>query len=75
MATGLYNFTSMNHHCSFDLFLAVHQAVSSMSGKVLDTWMLKKPPEWQPDYVVRNLFEQYFISNYTETDFLERTGA
>ena len=46
-----------------------------MSGKVLDSWMLEKPLDWQPDYVVRNLFEQYFISNYTETDFLERTGT
>ena len=55
--------------------LLLMQEVSSMTGRVLDSWVLQKPAKWQPDVVVRNLFEQYFISNYTETDFLEKTGA
>lgn len=46
-----------------------------MSGKLLDSFALKKPADWEADYVVRNLFEQYFISNYTSFDFLEDTGA
>ena len=46
-----------------------------MSGKVLDSFALRKPTDWEADYVVRNLFEQYFISNYTTFDFLEDTGA
>lgn len=55
--------------------LLMTQEVSSMTGRVLDSWALQKPARWQPDVVVRNLFEQYFISNYTEIDFLEKTGA
>ena len=55
--------------------LVLMQEVSSMTGRVLDSWTLQKPAQWQPDAVVRNLFEQYFISNYTETDFLEKTGV
>lgn len=46
-----------------------------MNGKVLDTITLLKPADWEADYVVRNLVEQYFISNYTSFDFLEDTGA
>lgn len=46
-----------------------------MSGKLLDSFALNKPADWEADYVVRNLFEQYFISNYTSFDFLEDTGA
>ncbi len=46
-----------------------------MTGKMLDSFSLFRPAEWEPDYVVRNLFEQYFISNYTSFDFLEDTGA
>ena len=45
-----------------------------MTGKVLDSWSLLKPLNWQPDFNVRNLFASYFISNYTTSDFLESTG-
>ena len=50
------------------------QEVSSMTGGVLDSWVLQKPVDWEPDYNVRNLFTSYFISNYTTSDFLESTG-
>ena len=46
-----------------------------MTGKVLDSWILTKPADWEPDFNVRNLFTSYFISNYSTTDFLESTGA
>ncbi len=46
-----------------------------MTGKVLDSWTLTKPADWEPDFNVRNLFTSYFISNYSTTDFLESTGA
>lgn len=51
------------------------QEVSSMNGKVLDSWTLTKPMDWEPDFNVRNLFTSYFISNYSTTDFLESTGT
>ena len=50
------------------------QEVGSMTGRVLDSWTLRKPANWAPDYNVRNLFTSYFISNYTTSDFLESTG-
>ena len=46
-----------------------------MNGKVLDSWILTKPADWEPDFNVRNLFTSYFISNYSTTDFLESTGT
>ena len=46
-----------------------------MNGKVLDSWVLTKPMDWEPDFNVRNLFTSYFISNYSTTDFLESTGT
>jgi len=45
-----------------------------MNGAMLDSWILQKPPDWEPDFNVRNLFTSYFISNYSTTDFLESTG-
>ena len=45
-----------------------------MTGRVLDSWTLTKPANWEPDYNVRNLFTSYFISNFTTSDFLESTG-
>ena len=57
------------------LKLMLHlQEVSSMTGRVLDSWTLRKPADWAPDYNVRNLFTSYFISNFTTSDFLESTG-
>ena len=53
----------------------VMQEVSSMTGAVLDSWVLQKPADWEPDFNVRNLFTSYFISNYSTTDFLESTGT
>ncbi|KAK9918496.1 hypothetical protein WJX75_004496 [Coccomyxa subellipsoidea] len=60
--------------CDVNATVLYCEEVSSMSGKVLDSFALRKPTDWEADYVVRNLFEQYFISNYTTFDFLEDTG-
>ncbi|CAL8471735.1 g11277 [Coccomyxa elongata] len=60
--------------CDVNATLFYCEEVSSMSGKLLDSFALNKPADWEADYVVRNLFEQYFISNYTSFDFLEDTG-
>ena len=46
-----------------------------MTGNVLDVWTLRKPANWEANLVVRNVFEQYFISNYTAGGFLENTGT
>ena len=46
-----------------------------MNGKILDSFVLQKPADWEPDFNVKNLFTSYFISNYSTTDFLESTGA
>ncbi|EIE21772.1 Metallo-dependent phosphatase [Coccomyxa subellipsoidea C-169] len=60
--------------CDVNATLFYCEEVSSMTGKLLDSFSLFKPAEWEADYVVRNLFEQYFISNYSSFDFLEDTG-
>ena len=50
------------------------QEVSSISGHVLDSWALYKPPDWQPNLLARAIAQQLFISNYTKSSWIEDPG-
>ena len=50
------------------------QEVSSISGRVLDSWALRKPRGWQPNLLARAIAQQLFISNYTKTSWIEDPG-
>ncbi len=50
------------------------QEVSSISGRVLDSWALHKPRGWQPNLLARAIAQQLFISNYTKTSWIEDPG-
>ena len=52
----------------------IPQEVSSISGRVLDSWTLYKPPDWQPNLLARAIAQQLFISNYTKTSWIEDPG-
>ena len=51
------------------------QEVSSIDGRVLDSWALHKPAGWQPNLLARAIAQQLFISNYTNGSWIEDPGA
>ena len=51
------------------------QEVSSLDGRVLDSWALHKPPGWQPNLLARAIAQQLFISNYTNGSWIEDPGV
>ena len=49
---------------------------SSMSGMVLDNFVLTKPAGWQPDVTGRTAYlDDVFVSNYTGSTIVEVDGA
>ena len=50
------------------------QEMSSIDGRVLDSWALSKPAGWQPNLLARAIAQQLFISNYTKATWIEDPG-
>jgi hypothetical protein len=51
------------------------QMISSISGAVLDSWVLTKPANFNPDLAGRTAFVQNWTPVYVPSTYLETTGG